>query len=459
MFLGVAGKARELHDLGCVPSRDSPDFSVVSTLLMRFAHTNKQILAWALYDWANSAYATVVMAGFFPIFFRDFWSYGQESSTITFYLGLANSLASLLIMLIAPFLGAVSDSGGNRKHFLAVFALLGLVMTASFYWIPQGETRLAVVVYVLATLGFMGSNVFYDALIVVVAPRRHFDAVSALGFGLGYLGGGLLFTLCVLMSLFPAAFGLKDATLAVRCSFLLVALWWAIFSIPIFMNVRDTPPRVCLSPGRAVLDGIFQVKHTFMYIRQFRTVGLFLLAYWLYIDGVDTIVRMAVDYGLALGFGRDDLILALLITQFVGFPAAIVFGRLGERLGTKTGIFIAIGIYALVTIWGSMMEETWEFFGIAVAIGLVQGGIQSLSRALYARLIPPNRAAEFFGFYNMLGKFAAVVGPVMVGWVGVLSGSPRLGILSILCLFFAGAILLWFVNSEGGGDKAVDQGI
>lgn len=396
------------------------------------------------------------MAGFFPIFFRDFWSHEQESSTITFSLGLANSLVSLLIVLIAPLLGAVSDLSGTRKQFLFAFALFGIVMTASLYWIPQGESRLAAVVYVLATLGFMGSNVFYDALIVLVAPRKRFDSVSALGFALGYLGGGLLFALCVLMTLFPSVFGLKDATLAVRCSFLLVALWWAIFSIPLLLKVRDTPACVHRSPGQTLLDGVRQVKDTFRHIRQLRVVGLFLLAYWLYIDGVDTIVRMAVDYGLALGFGRDDLILALLITQFVGFPAAIVFGRLGEWLGTKTGIFIAIGIYVLVTIWGSMMAQTWEFFGLAISIGLVQGGIQSLSRAYYARLVPPNRAAEFFGFYNMVGKFAAVIGPLMVGWVGVLSGSPRLGILSILCLFLGGALLLWFVDTERVVNKVGD---
>jgi UMF1 family MFS transporter len=347
----------------------------------------------------------------------------------------------------------MADRSGTHKRFLVVFALLGQAMTAALIWIPQGEWLSAAVVYALATLGFMGGNIFYDALLVEVSPSERYDLVSALGFGLGYLGGGLLFTLCILMSLFPSSFGFDDSIIAVRLSFLLVAVWWLVFSLPIFLWVRG-PKR----EGKAdtiihtILNGFRQVKNTVTHIRQRRTVALFLVAYWLYIDGVDTIVRMAVDYGRALGFSRDDLILALLITQFVGFPAAILFGYLGERMGTKRAIYAAIGIYILVTVWGGMMRQTWEFFGIAIAIGLVQGGIQSLSRAYYARLIPAEKAAEFFGFYNMLGKFAAVLGPVMVGSIGVLTGSPRMGILSVLILFVTGGIVLFFV--ENGASAA-----
>ena len=416
---------------------------------------NKEVLAWACYDWANSAYATVVMAGFFPIFFRDFWSAGRDSSAITFDLGLANSLASLLIVISAPFMGAMADSSGTPKRFLVVFALLGQVMTATLLWIPQGDWMSAVVVYVLATLGFMGGNIFYDALLVEVSPSEHYDFVSALGFGLGYLGGGILFTICILMSLFPSSFGFNDSVVAVRFSFFLVALWWLIFSLPMFLWVRGSKhEKKSVTVMHTMVNGFRQVKETVAHITKLPMVALFLVAYWLYIDGVDTIVRMAVDYGRALGFGRDDLILALLITQFVGFPAAIVFGYLGERMGTKTAIYMAIGVYIMVTVWGAMMQQAWEFFGIAIAIGLVQGGIQSLSRAFYARLIPSNKAAEFFGFYNMLGKFAAVLGPVMVGSVGMLTGSPRLGMLSVLILFVVGGVVLFFVDN---GSSATDR--
>ena len=387
------------------------------------------------------------MAGFFPIFFRDFWSIGQDSVAITFNLGLANSVASLILVLTAPLLGAIADHSNARKVFLFAFALLGSLMTACFYWVGQGQWQLAVTVYVLATLGFMGGNIFYDALIVTVTRAEHYDSVSALGFALGYLGGGILFALCVLMSLFPSAFGLADAMVAVRISFILVAVWWAVFTLPLLVKVHD-PENKTKKKDNAVLAGLRQIRDTIRHIRQMRIVVLLLLAYWLYIDGVDTIVRMAVDYGRVLGFGRNELIVALLITQFVGFPAAILFGRLGELLGTKTGIFIAIGVYILITVWGSMMTASWEFYGLAVTIGLVQGGIQSLSRAFYARLIPAGKSAEFFGFYNMLGKFAAVIGPIMVGWIGVLSGSPRVGILSILGLFISGGTLLWFVKPE-----------
>lgn len=417
----------------------------------------KQIQAWAFYDWANSAYFTVVVAGFFPIFFRDYWSAGQESSAITFRLGMANSASSLLIVLVAPVLGAIADRGGVRKQFLFAFALLGIVMTAGLFWIQQGHWQLAAGVYVLATIGVMGGNIFYDALLVGITSKDRYDAVSALGFGLGYLGGGLLFTLCVLMSLFPSAFGLSDAAQGVRVSFLLVALWWAVFAIPLFVSVGDPASNRRVAIDQAITGGFRQLIDTFRHIRQLRTVGLFLAAYWLYIDGVDTVVRMAVDYGRALGFGSNQLIVALLITQFVGFPAAIAFGRVGERLGTRTGIFIAIAVYIVATVWGSAMTETWEFYALAVAIGLVQGGIQSLSRAFYARLIPADKAAEFFGFYNMLGKFAAIIGPVMVGWVGALAGNPRLGILSILVLFIAGGSLLAFVDTETTLSESVKQ--
>ncbi len=407
---------------------------------------NRQVVAWAFYDWANSAFAVVVLSGFFPLFFREYWSSGQESSDITFRLGIANALSSLVIVACAPLLGAIADQGSARKKFLFVFAMMGIVMTGCLFLVGQGQWFAAVTLFVLATIGFMGANVFYDALIIGITRHEHYDTVSALGYALGYLGGGLLFALCVMMTLYPSHFGLQGAADAVRLSFVLVATWWAVFSLPLLFWVKEpvTPEKVGLL--QSARNGFRQLIDTFHHIRQLRHVLLFLLAYWLYIDGVDTIVRMAVDYGQALGFDSNQLILALLITQFIGFPSAIVFGHIGERLGTKTGIYIAIAVYICVTMWGVRMTSAWEFYVLAVAIGLVQGGIQSLSRAYYARMIPVDKAAEFFGFYNMLGKFAAVIGPFMVGWVGVLSGNPRLGMLSLLILFIGGGVLLYFVR-------------
>ena len=408
----------------------------------------RAVVSWALYDWANSAFATVMMAGFFPIFFRDVWSAGEASTDITFRLGLANSIASLVIVALGPALGAVADRGGARKRFLMAFLALGVTTTGALTWVALGRWEVAVVLFVLSTVGFLGANVFYDALIVSVTSEDRYDVVSALGYALGYLGGGVLFAGCVAMTLWPARFGLAGAEQAVRLSFLLTAVWWAVFAIPLFLFVREQGATARSGWVSAVRGGLSQLAATFRELRGIRTVGLFLLAYWLYIDGVDTIIRMAVDYGMALGFGRSGLILALLITQFVGFPAAIAFGRIGARLGARTGILIGIGVYVAVTVWAFFMDSTWEFYALAVTIGLVQGGVQALSRSFYARLIPPEKSAEFFGFYNMLGKFAAVIGPVLMGWVGVVTGNPRLAILSIVVLFVGGGTLLLFVKRQ-----------
>jgi len=408
----------------------------------------RAVVSWALYDWANSAFATVMLAGFFPIFFREVWSAGQGSADITFRLGLANSIASLVIVALGPVLGAIADRGGRRKRFLLAFLALGVTATGALTWVAMGRWEIALVLFVLSTVGFLGANVFYDALIVSVTSEDRYDVVSALGYALGYLGGGLLFAGCVAMTLWPARFGLAGVDQAVRLSFLLTAVWWAVFSIPLFLSVREAGAVTRSGLGSAIRGGISQLAATFREVRRLRTVALFLLAYWLYIDGVDTIVRMAVDYGMALGFGRSGLILALLITQFVGFPAAIAFGRIGARLGAKNGILIGIGVYVAVTVWAYFMDSTWEFYALAITIGLVQGGVQALSRSFFARLIPVDKAAEFFGFYNMLGKFAAVVGPVLMGWVGVLTGNPRAGILSIVVLFLAGGGLLLLVRRQ-----------
>lgn len=419
---------------------------------MALSADRKRALSWAMYDWANSAFATTVMAGFFPVFFKEYWNAGSEVTLSTFRLGTANSLASAVVVVLAPVLGAISDRGSTRKRFLLFFAMLGIVMTGSMYFIARGDWATAFLLYVLGSVGFAGGNIFYDSLIVSVAREREMDFVSALGYALGYLGGGVLFALNVFMTLSPGTFGLADAGQAVRVSFVTVAIWWAVFSIPLLLFVPEPTTGGGLPIRKAVQAGFRQLRDTFQEVRKLRIVILFLVGYWMYIDGVDTIIRMAVDYGMSLGFDPNSLIVALLITQFVGFPAAIAFGKIGEKLGTKTGIFIAIGVYIGVTVWGYFMHRVAEFYALAIAIGLVQGGIQSLSRSYYARIIPNNKAAEFFGFYNMLGKFAAVLGPILMGVVSVATGSPRISILSIITLFVAGGAVLYFVD-EGEGHR------
>lgn len=421
---------------------------------------DRKVISWSLYDWGNSAFATSIMAGFFPVFFKQYWSTGVEVTTTTFRLGLANSLASLLVAALAPVLGAVADRGGVKLRFLLFFAAMGIIMTGGMYFVSRGAWQIAVLLYVLGIIGFSGGNVFYDALIVHVSPPGRTDMVSSLGFAFGYLGGGLLFALNIFMTLKPGAFGLADATAAVRISFMSVGLWWALFSIPVMVFVKE-PPSPHREGGWAMVGaGIRELKSTFQEVRRLRLVFLFLIGYWLYIDGVDTVIRMSVDYGMSLGFEPNSLIVALLITQFVGFPAAIAFGKLGEKLGTKTGILLGIAVYIGVTIWAMFMKETREFYALAVAVGLVQGGVQSLSRSFYSRIIPANRAAEFFGFYNMLGKFAAVMGPFLIGWVGLMTGNPRIAILSIVSLFLGGAVVLYLVDEKEGARIAreMEQG-
>jgi UMF1 family MFS transporter len=414
---------------------------------------NKQELGWSMYDWANSAFATTVMAGFFPIFFKEYWSRGAEVTESTAMLGFANSFASIFVAALAPFLGAIADAGRQKRSFLIFFAYLGALASGALFFVPAGAWLGAALTYAFGIIGFSGSLIFYDALLPALVDEKRIDFVSSLGYAMGYLGGGLLFALNVWMTLKPSTFGLADAGEAVRISFISVALWWGLFTLPAIFFVPEPRGRETTKTHNAIRAGWQQLLHTFDKVRHLRTIFLFLTAYWLYIDGVDTIIRMAVDYGLSIGFKSEDLIVALLITQFVGFPCAIFFGNLGEKIGAKRAIFIGIGVYLLVVIWAVQMTEKFEFYALAVTIGFVQGGIQALSRSLYSRLIPHDQAAEFYGFYNLLGKFAVIFGPVLIGLTGLVSRSSRVGIASIAILFLAGGALLYFVDEQKGREE------
>lgn len=410
----------------------------------------KRALPWAFYDWANSAFATTVVAGFVPVFNHDYWSTGADPTASSWRLGVASSVAGAIVAVLAPVLGSIADRGGARKRFLLAFAALGVVMTAGLCLAAEGQWVLALTLYAAASIGFSGANVFYDSLLVNVAAKGKLDLASALGYSLGYIGGGLLFTLNVFMVIKPEVFGFEDSSQAVRWSFLTVAAWWAVFSLPLLFFVKEG--RVERSTDRllrTIRSGLVQLRDTFHEIRQLRTVFIFLVGYWLYIDGVGTVIRMATAYGRDLGLPRNSLILALLITQFVGFPAAIVFGKLGEKLGAKMGILIGLVVYLGVCIFGYYMTSVTHFYALAVTVGLVQGGVQSLSRSLFARLIPADKAGEFFGFYNMLGKFAAILGPLLMTGMGKFTHNPRAGILSLILLFGAGAALLILVRVDG----------
>ena len=375
----------------------------------------------------------------------EYWSDGVDSTVTTFRLGMANGVASLIVALSVPVIGALADQLGNRKGLLVVLAALGIVMTGSLFFVAQGQWPVAVACYILAVVGFAGSNSVYDALLVDVSPSSHFDRISALGYALGYLGGALLFTVNVIMVSKPAAFGLASEVEAIRLAFLMVSVWWAVFSLPLLLWVRERHQTDVVQPMSQLLQSL---KRTLRGIRGHRNLGLFLIAYWLYIDGVYTIIKMAVDYGLSQGLSMQDLIRAILITNFVGFPAAIVFGRIALRWGTKRALCAALTVYIVVTFAAVFITTATQFYLLAISIGLVQGGVQSLSRSFFARLIPAEKSAEYFGFYNMLGKFSAILGPILAGVVALTFDSQRIGILSILILFITGFFILLKVEQE-----------
>ena len=419
---------------------------------VRALFRSRPVFAWALYDWANSVFATTVIAGFFPVFFKQYWSAGADAVTSTAQLGFANAIGSVFILIAAPVLGAVADGGASRKKFLGAFTALGVAGSAGLWFVGQGDWSTAAIVYVMASIGFSGAIVFYDALIVAVSPADRYDEVSAFGYSLGYIGGGLLFALNVAMTLSPGSFGLAGPAEAVRLSFVMVAAWWLVFSIPLFRHVPE-PPRVG-EAASAVAAGLRSLAKTLRQYRTHRMAGLFLLAYFFYIDGVHTIIRMAVDYGLSLGFPSDSLIVALLLVQFIGFPAALGFGLVAGRIGPKPALYFGVAVYVAVTVWAYFMTTVAEFYVLAVVVGLVQGGVQAISRSLYARFVPAAHSGEFFGFFNMIGRFAAIIGPSLVAVTGLLTGSSRLGILSVVVVLVAGMVLLTFVREQEAAPAA-----
>ena len=416
---------------------------------MIFKKYKKDAISWALYDWANSAFATTVMAGFFPIFYKSYWASDLSNLESTAMVGYANSLSGLIVVLLAPILGAYADIGTKRKKLLLLFASLGILCTASFYFIPQGEWMLAAILYAIAAVGFSGGNVFYDSLIVSVSDDENRNRVSALGYSLGYLGGGLLFLINVIMFLNPQLFGIESQSNAVLLSFFMVAVWWAFFSVPLLRNVKEEDserenPRFV----QALKQSFNEVYQTLSEVRKYKNVAIFLLAYWFYMDGIDTIVRMATAYGTDIGLDAASMITALILTQFVGFPSTLIFGYFADRLGFKKILTIGILIYILISIFASRITTAAEFYAMAIVVGLVMGGVQAVSRAYFSSIIPKDKEAQFFGFYNLVGKSAVVAGPALLAWISMIFNTPRAGILGLLVLFIPGLILLWMIPKE-----------
>lgn len=410
-------------------------------------YKDKKILSWALYDWANSSFSTTVMAGFFPVFFKNYWSQGVQAIDSTARLGTTISFASLLIALLTPFLGAIADFRGSKKFFLAFFMIIGVLSCFWMATIGPGRWTDAALAYGFGMMAFSASSVFYDSLLPSIGRGTTLDYASSLGFSLGYLGGGVLFLINVIMYLKPEIFGLADGVSAVKVSFLTVGVWWFVFSIPLLKNV---PEPQTLFVSRAHKKNIFQltweslksIGKTLAQLYKNKNLFIFICAYWLYIDGVYTVMTMAVDFGISLGLESKHLIAALLVTQFVGFPSALVFGLLTKRWGCRKPILFCILIYSIGVIAATQMSHVLHFYALATMIGLVQGGVQSLSRSLFANMIPEQASGEYFGFFNLVGKFASILGPLVVA-IGVqVTKSPHTGIGALIILFVLGGALL-----------------
>ncbi len=410
--------------------------------------------AWASYDFANSVFATTVIAGFFPVFLDRYWR-GQMTHGQAFaLLAWINAAVALVIATSAPVLGAVADCGAHRKRFVALFLALGVAATAALAVPGKGLALAALALFGTGSLGYIGGNVFYDALLPHVARPSQLDRTSALGYALGYVGGGVLFAANLAMIEKPHWFGLADSAAGVKAAFVSVAVWWALFALPLLLGVRE--PRTGLSMGKALRAGLHQFRAIALRLRTLPVLLGFLIVYWFYIDGVNSVFKLAVGFGLAVGLPAGALLLALLVTQFVAFPAALAFGVIGERLGPRVGITIGLVVYVGVVVYAAFIRHPWEFFLLAVLVGLVQGGTQSLSRSLYARLVPREESAAFFGFYGLTGKFSAILGPLMVGLIQSLTGRPRLAVAAIAVLFVVGLVGLWLLPL---GRAAVNAGV
>jgi UMF1 family MFS transporter len=405
--------------------------------------SDKKILSWSLYDWANSACSTTVMAAFVPAFLTDYWSTGVDATVTTARLGVANSVTSIFVALITPTLGALADQRGYKKLFCFLFMLLGVAATAGLAFVGQGEWLAALIIFGLCMIGFNGSLVFYDSILPSISNSKNADHASSLGYSLGYLGGGILFFVNILMCLKPHLFGLENAVEGVKASFLSVAIWWLVFSIPLFKDVPEPAiEKTGMSLWHSVKQSRMQLWTTFKTIAKDRNLLLFLIAFWLYIDGVYTVITMAVDYGKALHLDNSAMMSSLLLVQFLGFPFALLFSHMADRWGCRKPILISIAVYTVSVILATWMSETWHFYALAAMIGIVQGGVQALSRSLFSKMIPAKNAGEYFGLFNLVGKSAAILGPLIVGLGAYITGNSRFGMLGLIVLFIIGGGLL-----------------
>ena len=425
----------------------------MTKLLERLGLGRPDLRAWAMYDWANSAFQTTIIAAVFPIYFHSVVAVDLGESLSTSRFAWATTIAILIVAMIAPLLGAIADYAAMKKRMLAVFLGIGALSTIAMYWIGPGEWKFALVLFVIGNVGVAGSVVFYESLLPHLVSASELDRVSSAGYAVGYLGGGVLLAINLAMIQKPAWFGIPDAGTAVRLSLASVGVWWLVFSIPLFRRVPE-PPRavgVDAAPGNSLLaTGVTRLIATFKELRTYKQAFMLLVAFLIYNDGIQTIIRMATTFGTQIGIDQNAMITALLITQFIGIPFAFMFGMLADRIGAKTAVFGGLAVYAIIVILGYNMSSAAHFYALALLVGMVQGGTQALSRSLFASMIPKHKSSEFFAFFGVFERYAGVLGPLVFALMVEATGQSRNAILAVLGFFIIGAFLLSFVNVEEG---------
>ncbi len=414
-----------------------------------------ELRAWALYDFANSAFQTTIVAAVFPIYFQRVAASGLTPSTATSRFAWATTIAICIVAIVAPVLGALADTRRLKKPLLGIFLGIGAGATAAMYAIQEGDWKLALVLFVIGNVGVAGSIVFYESLLPHIARGEELDRVSTAGYAIGYLGGGILLALNLAMIQQPQWFGIPDAGVATRLAFASVAVWWVLFSWPLFRRVPEprVAPQASLRAGDALAQSIRQLASTFRELRKYRQAMLLLVAFFLYNDGIQTIIRMAAIYGAEVGIDQSALIGALLLVQFVGVPCSFAFGAMAGRVGPKKAVMFGLTAYTGIVLFTYFMTNAREFFILAGAVGMVQGGTQGLSRSMFASMIPRHRSSEFFAFFGVFERYAGVLGPAIFAIMAGL-GTSRTAILTLIPFFVVGMMLLARVNVAEGRREA-----
>jgi MFS transporter, UMF1 family len=425
----------------------------MTKILTRLGLGRRDLRAWAMYDWANSAFQTTIIAAIFPIYFQKVAAADLPGAVATSRFAWATTWSILIVAVIAPLLGAVADYAAMKKKLLGMFLAIGAIATGAMYFITRGDWLFALVLFVVGNVGVAGSIVFYESLLPHLVGEAELDRVSSAGYAVGYIGGGVLLAINILMMSRPSWFGLASREIAVRASLASVAVWWVVFSIPLFRDVPEPPRRLEADEApsaNAFLTGTRRLLETFRELRVYRQAFVFLLAFLLYNDGIQTIIRMATIYGTEIGIDDNAMIAALLVTQFIGIPFAFLFGMYAGKVGAKAAVFTGLGAYSFITVLGYFMHSAFEFFALAILVGMVQGGTQALSRSMFASMIPRHKSSEFFAFFSVFERYAGILGPAIFAWVVAHSGTSRNAILSVLAFFIVGGALLTLVDVAAG---------